>query len=39
MLSILSDISGIFFFVHIFIPVYGVFQKKKKTKTKRNRLL
>lgn len=38
MLSILSDISGIFFFVHIFIPVYGVFQKKK-TKKKRNRLL
>lgn len=30
MLSILSDISAIFFFVHIFIPVYGVFQKKKK---------
>lgn len=34
MLSILSDISGIFFFVHIFIPVYGVFQKKKNEEEK-----
>lgn len=32
MLSILSDISGIFFFAHIFIPVYG--QKKKNEEEK-----